>query len=257
MQETALEIVKEAARAFAKLHKEGGWRTGWYTAAFTADDPSSQPGKVTPEDFADFGGVASTWVRRYRKAWDDAAADRLVLHSSEIAVGQEVVLPDDEGGQLWRDYYKSQSGMRIKDPERQRRLEEVAKERGVGWSKVRDVASNPKAMMVAIIADAKSAEAAREALREFDRAKATERAAARASRVADHPQYWEADGFVDRLHALLVDIEQEARTVWDDDVRRRQADRLETHRHTVPMLIDMLRGLDDSALISLLAEEGR
>lgn len=256
--------IEQDAREYGVHVRHGGWRLGLLVARSVEKGAKKDSDKVSADEFARRSGTSADRVIHYLDAWERAADAGYVPHSTDVTPGQDVQLPEDEDGELWRRFYRSsQVGT-----DRREALEEEARARGVGPSKVMEIVANPKAMAAAIAADKKSADAALDALTE----RAKKEVAIRQARHAGRPErdetveeelfrkkaaferFWGPERCVARLRTELLAIQREARNEWDEEQRLFAAEKLEPHRHTVAMLIDMLRGLDDSALAALLAD---
>lgn len=122
----------------------------------------------------------------------------------------------------------------------------------------RAIAENPERVARQVAADPGAAKAVEDALNDQYRRRVEERSPRRGDLPAKAPgeDFWGPSRTVGRLHSDFLAIKREAQD-WTPEQRRFAAERLEAHRHTVPMLIDMLNGLDDAALDALLGGEGR
>jgi hypothetical protein len=263
------------AREYGDHVRYGGWRLGLLVARNvekgnsngrppqeeTATVVAVSSGKVSAKEFARRSGTSDMTALRYLDAWERAAEAGYVPRSADMVPGQDVQLPKDEDGELWRTFYRSQAGLHVTE-ERQKALEKEAKAQGVGPSKVRDIASNPNAMKAAIAADPKIASAAMEALSERHRRAVHAPQVSGDDDVVDplpklpSEDFWGPRQVVHRLHGAFLDIKRQARD-WTPEQRQFAAGNLEAHRHTVGMIIDMLRGLDDSELAALLNGESQ
>jgi hypothetical protein len=262
------------AREYGDHVKHGGWRLGLLVARSVEKGTAGRPpkeivtavtisGKVTATDFAGRAGTSVPRVLRYLEAWERAAEAGYVPRSADMVPGQDVQLPDDEDGELWRQFYRSEAGLHVTE-ERKKALEKEAKAQGIGPSKVRDIASNPNAMKAAIAADPKIASAAMEALAERShRSLRVPRASddddtapAGLPKLPSEDFFWGPGQATARLHTAFLAIKREARD-WTPEQRQFAARKLEAHRHTVGMIIDMLTGVDDSELAELLNSESQ
>lgn len=141
--------------------RSGGWHFALKIARSIArsPDPGLGAGKVSLQDFAQKLKWSSDRVARYLRAWEKAAADGLVSAAELLQPGVEVPLPE---AALWSRYYSS-SGLG------EDRLADIALEAdaaGVSLAQAARAAKNYAALRVAILADDRTAKAAREALME-------------------------------------------------------------------------------------------
>ncbi|MGA4967011.1 hypothetical protein [Streptomyces pseudogriseolus] len=155
--------------AWAALDRSGGWWLAFFVACQVTKNADSsrravnKPGdlpKISAAEFARRSGTSPKRVLRYLQAWE-AAQDAGVVKvaAADLRPGNEPVeLPGDD---LWGQFYGPRSGT---TSERGALIAAAAEEAGIRPTKALEVKENPTALKVAIIADERTAEAAREAL---------------------------------------------------------------------------------------------
>lgn len=109
--------IEADAREFGLHDRQGPWRLGLLVARNVAKRPVGKPpanvsretygGKVSASEFAHVSGTTTKRVLLHLKAWDKAAREGWVPHSSQLSPGQELGtllvdrLPD------WSQFYES------------------------------------------------------------------------------------------------------------------------------------------------------
>ncbi|WP_406256324.1 hypothetical protein [Streptomyces chartreusis] len=154
------DLVARDAREFGVYARTGGWAFGLMVARSVrpGGQGADETPKVSAKEFAELAGCSADRVMRYYKAWDRAADDGLVPQFEALAPGQEVELPDAD---VWLSYYVSRNSA---TSERGTAISEAAEAEGIRPTKALEVAENPTALRVAILADPSTARAARQAL---------------------------------------------------------------------------------------------
>ncbi len=126
--------------------------------------------RISAREFARRTGTSHKRVMAYLRAWDCAATDGVVPSAGALNCGSPVELPDErdipffgEGG-----YYRGHEAYSISD-ERLERIERAAQSVGVRPQASAYVASHPKAVTAAIIADENTYKVAKKAFEEYER----------------------------------------------------------------------------------------
>lgn len=126
--------------------------------------------RISAREFARRTGTSHKRVMAYLRAWDRAATDGVVPSADTLNCGSPVELPDErdipffgEGG-----YYRGHEAYSISD-ERLERIEKAAQSVGVRPQASAYVASHPKAVTAAIIADENTYKVAKKAFEEYER----------------------------------------------------------------------------------------
>ncbi|MFI6457982.1 hypothetical protein ACIBF6_41320 [Streptosporangium amethystogenes] len=162
-------------KAWSALDKAGGWWLGFFVACQVyvgkahgsgrKSDQRRNPGvegasKISARDFAQLAGTSVERVMRYYRAWEAARESGVVTKSAEeLYPGHEPIdLPVAED---WGLYYSSRKGA---STERGVLISAAAEAEGIRPTKALEVSENPTALRAAILADARTAEAARTAL---------------------------------------------------------------------------------------------
>lgn len=164
MPQSTNPIAAAAADFGRHLKGGGGWALGLEVAACVkpnghgGDRRSSRrnhASKVNATEFARMSGTTHDRVIRHLTAWERAAAEGVVAAADTISPSEWDDPDHLPEGYEWGDFYDASAaaGQNVRDPERRERLETAATRRGVGRSKVLDVASNPRAVAAALDAD--------------------------------------------------------------------------------------------------------
>src|SRR5215467_2272690 len=109
--DAALEAIYEDAREFGAADRQGPWRLGlrvarsvqvgkgWGVNKRYREDVSHETSleeyKVSASEFAHLSGTTTKRVMKHLRAWNKAAKEGCVLHSTELRPGQEL------GDLLW------------------------------------------------------------------------------------------------------------------------------------------------------------
>lgn len=160
---TARQVEADALE-FGTHVKQGGYRLGLLVARNVKSSEDSSSNKVTPTEWSRLSKTRRETVIQHLKGWNRAAEDGVVPPSWELVPGEELDGLDIDKLPPWSTYYDAYSF----SEERNSALEAQAKEDGVGYSKVRDIAKNRNAMAAAIKGDEATLLAAREAIAEAD-----------------------------------------------------------------------------------------
>ncbi|MFG3426118.1 hypothetical protein [Streptomyces californicus] len=153
-------------KAWAALDRSGGWWLAFFVACQVSKGAdgkqaaSSRPAKISAAEFARRSGTSSERVLRYLHAWESAKEAGVVqFGGADLFPGHEpVALPDEE---IWGQFYSSR---RNSTSERSALVAAAAEVAGIRPTKALEVKENPTALKVAIIADQRTAEAAKQAL---------------------------------------------------------------------------------------------
>ncbi|WP_146778968.1 hypothetical protein [Actinomadura craniellae] len=144
------------ARSVRPNKRSGRSRSGKdATATETSDTYSNE--KVSAGEFALKAGCSRERVMRFYRAWARAADAQVVQPAEDLVPGQVVELPDPEG---WAEYFT----MYEQSTDRRENIAQQAEASGTSYTEALKVTKHPSAMRTAILADAKTAEAARAAL---------------------------------------------------------------------------------------------
>jgi hypothetical protein len=157
-------------QAWSALDKAGSWWLAFFVACQVR--PTNSPkasvapqrgaaSKISAAEFARRAGTSPERVMRYYKAWESAhAANAVPLSADQLYPGHESIdLPPAED---WTLYYTSRRGAAT---DRGALISAAAEAEGIRPTKALEVAENPTALRAAILADPKTAEAARAALK--------------------------------------------------------------------------------------------
>ena len=159
--------------AWTTLDRSGGWWLSFFVACqvkkgmdngrtHASGSRNDRKGlhKISASEFAARSGTSAPRVLRYLKAWEEAHAKGTVTVAAEdLYPGQEPIeLPDDA---QWGGVYSPRS---LGTRERGVLISAGAEEAGIRPTKALEVAENPTALRVAIMADPRTAEAARSAI---------------------------------------------------------------------------------------------
>ncbi|MFJ6384735.1 hypothetical protein ACIQI7_32595 [Kitasatospora sp. NPDC092039] len=139
--------------------RSGGWHFAFKIARSTARPKDRSLGKVPLKDFAQKVGWSTDRVSRYLRAWEKASAEQVVPAAETLQPGAEIDLPD---AALWPKFYSS-SGL---GEDRMAGISAEAEAAGISPTQAARAARSVAALRVAILADNRTAEAAREALME-------------------------------------------------------------------------------------------
>ncbi|MFJ6620939.1 hypothetical protein ACIQOW_25605 [Kitasatospora sp. NPDC091335] len=137
-----------------ELSRGGGQKSDRRDAA-----DSSSVEKVSPAEFARRIGWTTPRVMRYYRAWEKGVEKHDLPGFEQLKPGVDVTLPD---ARTWTECF---TAVRV-NPDRAEALVAGAKEAGISVRKVVYAAESPGAMKAAILADERTAEAARTALLE-------------------------------------------------------------------------------------------
>ncbi|MEV0750495.1 hypothetical protein AB0I75_35715 [Streptomyces sp. NPDC050273] len=157
-------------QAWAALDKSGSWWLAFFVVCQVRPQSSgstAQGGgratkaKISANEFARRAGTSADRVLRYYKAWEAARSAGAVVHSADqLFPGHEPVeLPPAED---WTLYYSSR---RSASTDRGALISAAAEAEGIRPTKALEVAENPTALRAAILADPRTADAARTALK--------------------------------------------------------------------------------------------
>ncbi len=154
-------------QAWAALDKSGSWWLAFFVACQVSPQPAAGEtrrkanSKISASEFARRAGTSADRVLRYYKAWGDAyAAGAVPVGSDQLHPGHEpVALPPSDD---WTLYYSSR---RSASTDRGALISAAAEAEGIRPTKALEVAENPTALRAAILADPKTADAARAALK--------------------------------------------------------------------------------------------
>jgi hypothetical protein len=163
--------VTRDAVEFGAYARAGGWMFAVKVARCVhpggsqSDTTSSLPHnssdgvrKVSANEFARRAKTSASRVMRFYRAWEHAAAEGIVPGFEDLHPGVDVELPDAE---LWTLYYAPRTSA---DSERGALISAAAEAEGIRPTKALEVSENPTALRAAILADSRTAEAARTAL---------------------------------------------------------------------------------------------
>lgn len=169
-QRTAgIDLVQRDAHDFGAYARSGGWHFGLLVArnvqpgsgqgkkSGSSLGESNEVTKVSAKDFADMAGTKPSRVMRFYRAWERAAEAGVVPAFEDLAPGVDVELPD---GETWSEYFTSAE----RSTDRRQKIAAEAEAAGTSFVGALHVAHHPSDLRTAILADAKTAEAAREAL---------------------------------------------------------------------------------------------
>ncbi|MFB8021996.1 hypothetical protein ACFC36_25875 [Streptomyces rubiginosohelvolus] len=153
-------------KAWSALDRSGGWWLAFFVACQVSkgaggkQTTANQPAKISAAEFARRSGTSAERVLRYLQAWEAAHEAGLVkAGSADLFPGHEPVgLPEEES---WGQYYSSR---RSSTSERSALISAAAEVAGIRPTKALEVKENPTALKVAIIADQRTADAAKQAL---------------------------------------------------------------------------------------------
>ncbi|MFF9011294.1 hypothetical protein ACF087_36710 [Streptomyces goshikiensis] len=153
-------------KAWSALDRSGGWWLAFFVACQVSkgadgkQTAATHPAKISAAEFARRSGTSAERVLRYLQAWEAAREASVVqLGSTDLFPGHEAVdLPDEE---VWGRFYSSR---RSSTSERSALVAAAAEVAGIRPTKALEVKENPTALKVAIIADQRTAEAAKQAL---------------------------------------------------------------------------------------------
>ncbi|TJZ95649.1 hypothetical protein [Actinacidiphila oryziradicis] len=157
--------------AWAALDRSGGWWLAFFVACQVskgADGNRNSAGngkadglpKISAAEFARRSRTSAERVLRYLRAWEAAKEAGVVqLGAADLRPGNDPMeLPSDE---VWGRFYGPRNGAAS---ERGALIAAAAEVAGIRPTKALEVKENPTALKVAIIADQRTAEAAKEAL---------------------------------------------------------------------------------------------
>ncbi|MFD5404446.1 hypothetical protein [Streptomyces griseorubiginosus] len=173
---------------FATHDRKGGWARALLIARRVEPDENRGVGlgqkskkcfgrntfrRISAREFARRSGSSAKRIMAFHEAWKRAAADGRVPSTDELEPGLHVDLPDEEEVPFFGEhgYYRSYEA-RMNNGERRQAIEDEAERAGIKPGSPVYVAQQPKALKTAILADATTRDAAREALAEFERREA-------------------------------------------------------------------------------------
>ncbi|QDO42919.1 hypothetical protein FNV62_36540 [Streptomyces sp. RLB3-17] len=153
-------------KAWSALDRSGGWWLAFFVACQVSkgadgkQPAASRPAKISAAEFARRSGTSPERVLRYLQAWEAAREGGVVQSgTADLFPGHEPVdLPDED---VWGQFYSSR---RSSTSERSALVAAAAEVAGIRPTKALEVKENPTALKVAIIADQRTAEAAKQAL---------------------------------------------------------------------------------------------
>jgi hypothetical protein len=173
---TVVTGVEAAVAEFTRHTKGGGgWALGLIVACCVepgngqgARQPRNERyevGKLSAQEFARRTGTSAPRILRYVDAWAQAAKQRLVASANTLSPSDWNDADHIPEGYEWNDFYDASSanGRHVVGTRREALLAQAAED-GVGPGNVLNIASNPKAMEAAIVADPRLANAAANAL---------------------------------------------------------------------------------------------
>lgn len=219
---------------FATHDRKGGWARALLVArrvelgegqGFRTDlqpryDRNEVFRRISAREFAQRAKTSTQRILAFYEAWERAAADDIVDPAHKLTPGIYVELPDEKDKPFFGEngYYSSYQA-RMKDGERRQAIEQESERAGVKPTAPVYMAQHPKALKTAILADATSRAAAKEAIAEYERREAESdneaRAAARQTAEERDREFDTAQAAPDRqtqdMHA--TDIEQAVRSV--------------------------------------------
>lgn len=166
--------------------------------------------RVSAREFARRSGTSAKRILAFYQAWERAAGDGVVPPAADLSPGVHVELPDETEVPFFgaKGYYRSYEAREVSDGRREA-VEREADLAGIKPTAALYVATSPKALSTAILADDTSRAAAEEALGEHKRRQAetdrSDRAAASAAATELEQEHDQSRG-----HAEPVDPASEA-----------------------------------------------
>jgi hypothetical protein len=257
--------IEAAAYDFARHTKGGGgWALGLSVAAcvqpgtgnpaVTRNDRYTS-GKVSAQEFAKLAGTSAPRVMRYMKAWENAAAKKLVAPPTELEPADWYDADHIPEGYEWGDFYDaSESGSRPRDSKPEHAAQIIEK-RGAE-------------AVIAEMTDEQIEQVVEAAAR--TRQEPTQRGInkERATRIpappfTSPPPVFNIDPLVEltmdfqakvgRLHALITNMAIDVRDVRE--ATEGEADRLDREAELLHMVAAGARGVTDADLASLFDDE--
>lgn len=157
-------------QAWAALDKSGSWWLAFFVACQVRPQAAGAAAegagratklKISANEFARRAGTSADRVLRYYRAWESAyAASAVPLSAEQLCPGHEPIeLPPADD---WTLYYTSR---RSASTDRGALISAAAAAEGIRPTKALEVAENPTALRAAILADPRTADAARAALK--------------------------------------------------------------------------------------------
>lgn len=155
---------QDNAREFAELDRGEGWPFAALVACSVEKDDGigncsdrNSCGKVSARRFAEHADTSPNRILRFLRTWEKAAAEGHCLPSADLNPGDAltVQLPSIP----FPVHQPQGAGLHIGDDRKDAMRRQAAID-GIGPSKAIDIASNPKALIAAIKADANTAAAA-------------------------------------------------------------------------------------------------
>ena len=190
------EQIAADVEEFAIHDRKGGWARALLVARRVQPDEGNGVHlprcfdrntfrRISAREFARRSGTTAKRIMAFYQAWQRAADDGLLPAAADLTPGVHVELPDEDEVPFFGEngYYRSYESRQVSD-ERRNALVEEAERAGIKPTGALAVATNPKALWTAVLADDTSRNAAVEAIAEFERrqteADRTDREAARA-----------------------------------------------------------------------------
>ncbi|MGW2176341.1 hypothetical protein ACWC1C_38020 [Streptomyces sp. NPDC001705] len=196
-------------QAWTALDKAGSWWLAFFVAcqvrpanARTADvQRHALVPKISAAEFARRASTSPERILRYYKAWEAAhAAGAVPTSATDLYPGHEPLqLPPAED---WTLYYTSR---RNSSSDRGALISAAAEAEGIRPTKALEVAENPTALRAAILGDAKTANAARDALKALGSEERREEHLAYVRQAAEEGKAQAASG-------LLIELPEQIRS---------------------------------------------
>jgi hypothetical protein len=195
-------------QAWTALDKAGSWWLAFFVAcqvrpanAGTAEvQRHALVPKISAAEFARRASTSPERILRYYKAWEAAhAAGAVPISATDLYPGHEPLeLPPAED---WTLYYTSR---RNSSSDRGALISAAAEAEGIRPTKALEVAENPTALRAAILGDAKTANAARDALKALSSEERREEHLAYVRQAAEEGKAQAASG-------LLIELPEQIR----------------------------------------------
>lgn len=222
--------------------------------------------RISAREFARRSSTSHRRIMAFFKAWERAAADGLVAPATGLSPGVHVELPDETEVPFFgeKGYYRSYEAREVSDNRREA-VEREADRAGVKPTGALYVATNPKALSTAILADDTSRAAAEEALEEYKRRQAeadhSDRATASAVAAGREQEHDESRGGAEPVDpASEAAAEEIAQAVRDTSRRLSDADAaLEVFSEMTSVRLATLRALTllQQQSVAFTGERGR
>ncbi|KNB49024.1 hypothetical protein [Streptomyces caatingaensis] len=182
------EALEADLAEFARHERKGGWALALLIAKRVEPGTDNGVGleqlstnwfsrtvfrRISAREFARRTHSSHRRVMAYWKAWERAAADGIVDPAFTLEPGRHVELPDEDTVPFFgeKGYYRSYEAREVSS-ERVRAIEEEAERAGIKATAPVSIATQPKALTAAVVADATARGAAQEGLDEFHRRQA-------------------------------------------------------------------------------------